>query len=488
MYSWEIDYGADGTIDVETELSSLEDASYIIETSDLGYGDKVSVSLLVQDPATGQCDWPCIIEMDGKKVPLGGTYTQLEGECFFKVYVPTKYGGKLVLTTDGGQLSNLVTPYASVNDDAFTPHDVIDVQQNPKHGWYFFTNEVQVGNVLSATLNQDVTAVNHQPWNYYFWSNLDSSLTLYSESGTETPLKKYDEIFGTNARAEEANDYIEVNGAQHSITHPSTCAQVSPFPVISWHGHCQGMAVASVLYKQPEAETMAQIDSQANAQNIPIFNQQTTLTQEEIEGLYGQVYESAMSSGFVSGYVDHWASQAPPVVSATPQSVNFEIVDRYCGQFHKSLEKVVAGQGRPLYANLRSKGLSTDAENWNNAIYSYVATYEEVAGNELVNKVIVTIIANDGENYPSIGLTAGRTIIYEYDLLYESSGEPNNSYSDDINQFIDIPEQNWISVSGDAVYTPGHVAEYVDSEQLAINSACNSEVGLQNVLILDSQN
>lgn len=428
-------------------------------------------------------------------MPLGGTYpelgsteTELEDVCFFKVYVPTKYGGHLMLQTTSGNLVDLVAPYGTVSPTGFDPLDAIDMNQSlPLHGWYYFRNTAfdPEAIVVSSSFNQNMTSNvdditnNKNVWDYYYWPN-KLGTNLYSDSAQGvSPLEDYDNFYGTTAKQEELSHYDFSGPIQYSTESPVTCETITPYEVESWHGHCQGGAIASVLYSQP----------------IPNNN---SFSQDELEGLYAQYYESSSSVGGLEGYGDYyWAMGLPAEV---PTSLSGEKSDRYCSHFHQSLERMLAGKKSPLLVNLRSSSLSDENGNsrgrevWNQAIYAYSASYEEVGDAPLRSRVQVTIFANSSLNYPSLGLTA-RMITYDYTIRYQEDGIAFDGFDDMNNMWIDDPELNWISVSGDGVFTPGTVVELesvseiqVLIDTMAMEHKCNSEVTLANIIALDSNN
>src|SRR6516225_640205 len=65
-------------------------------------------------------------------VPLGGSVGYQTGEQHFGVYVPTKFGGELTLTTTSGRIESIVGP------DGRHRTNGQDVGTNA-HGWYSFT-------------------------------------------------------------------------------------------------------------------------------------------------------------------------------------------------------------------------------------------------------------------------------------------------------------------------------------------------------------
>ena len=545
MYSWEIDYGADGTIDVETELSSLEDASYIIETSDLEYGDKISISLIVKAPSGAKCDWPCIIEMDAKKVPLGGSYIQEEGECFFKVYVPTKIGGTLQIKAaataadDAIQVGDFVD-LRKPNDPSiqltFDRLNVLGDNQNivdGLHGWYYFRSTEatnQTGLHISSLFDQDMMAMNSitgpdpladKPvtWDYWYYPNFETSngpnlfstAVLTDGDWSGAPLEKYDNIFGTTAKQTELSYFDLVADPETTTQSVTNCGSIAPSPISGWHGHCQGGAIASLLYQQPVPNTVAEMEVEAAFlldQGVPvnsdaIFN----LSADDLEGLYAAYYETSSTTGNVDGYGDYWYFSLTNKIAEAPQSIGGEIVDRYCGKFHQALERGIGESKRPILANLRASTLesivngipqSNGDQVWNQNIYRYTASYMEEEGDPHRSRVTVKIYANQNTPYPSPGLTE-RTIDYVYTIKYGSPEVPESGISYDSkvgNTFVNHPDLNWISASGGGVFTPGTIAEVSSISQIApltttVNgniSTCNNQLTIDNILALDKCN
>ena len=228
-------------------------------------------------------------------VPIGGSTSEQSGEQYFGIYVPTKFGGQLTITTTDGNVDKLTGP------DGKPRINGQEIGENV-HGWYTFavtgaTKPYQVSNTF-IQVGQSA----RKPWNYYYWPtksdaihepwaggnarvdtmrvfgddllvatpggyiapgqdivragpngivetpvaagddltwfpNMYDDLTFRGKDGTvystPSPMLKYDQVFNSSARNWEA-----ANSQNQDISR--------------WPGHCLGGAVASILLNEPE--------------------------------------------------------------------------------------------------------------------------------------------------------------------------------------------------------------------------------------------
>ena len=202
------------------------------------------------------------------KIPLGGSAT-LASNIIGKVYVPTMFGGDLTLSngtvqlfyTDGADLDYETAAQIYNGDlDASMVAEgdpcTYEVEED-EHGWYY----VKLSSAGSASIRATFVQMGEAdaiPWNGWYWPYPnDQNPNLYDDDGNYTPLKKYDEVYGTHARANE------------EAYQPSPDADT---------GHCWGWALASVSITQPPETTST---------NGVFFNQ------DEMEGLFTELADGS---------------------------------------------------------------------------------------------------------------------------------------------------------------------------------------------------
>src|SRR4051812_11922126 len=223
-------------------------------------------------------------------VPLGGSLVELTGDRHFGVYVPTRFGGELTITTTAGTVDAIVGP------DGRSRANGQEVGLNA-HGWYSFAVTGADKPYSVSTTFVQVGQSTRKPWNFYYWPtksdaihepwaggnarvdtmqafgddvlvatpgsyiapgqdivraganglletpctpgdeitwfpNLYDDLTARGTDGTlyqtPSPLLKYDQLFNTTARSWES-------------------AYAQNGDITRWPGHCLGAAVASIM-------------------------------------------------------------------------------------------------------------------------------------------------------------------------------------------------------------------------------------------------
>ncbi len=95
-------------------------------------------------------------------VPLGGSLEGQTGEHYYGVYVPTRFGGELRITTTVGKISELKGPNGVVRSNG---QDVGFDQ----HGWHTFKVEGATRPYTIATTLVQVGESTKRPWNFYYW-------------------------------------------------------------------------------------------------------------------------------------------------------------------------------------------------------------------------------------------------------------------------------------------------------------------------------
>jgi hypothetical protein len=230
------------------------------------------------------------------------------------------------------------------------------------------------------------------------------------EYQTPSPLLKYDQLFGTQAR------YWESVSTQNK-------------DISRWPGHCLGGAVASILLNEPVPAAW------------------TGMTVDELKALWAELGENHYNHR-----IGDYANEIPP----GPPRPGFDACDFKVPRVHAMLESHIRGEKKPVLANLRAfPPRGTINEVWNHGVYKYIATYQAIPGRgPRAVKISIELHANSGSMLN--GQDANdRVIKYEYSLVYGLDGrvdETNPAASD------------WISVTGDALYAPLNIMELVESQ------------------------
>jgi hypothetical protein len=427
-----------------------------------------------------------------QRLPLGLKLDGQSGVRSFGVFIPTRYGGELTVTVDGGKVGPIVGP------DGRERANGADVGLNA-HGWYTFTVKGNQDRFSVATTFVQVGRSQRKPWNFYYWPtkadsihepwsggngrvdtsqtfgddllvmppgeaiapgqdivlagpnglletpvapgddltwfpNLYDDLTFRGADGAEhlvpSPLLKYDQIFGTASRRWEA-----INSQNKEITR--------------WPGHCLGGAVASILLNEPNPAPSS------------------GLTRDELKALWAELGENHLRHSIGAYVID--IPPGPPRPGPDP-------CDGFAASVQKMLESHIRGRQIPLLSNLRAfppRG-SVD-EVWNHAIGAYSAKFTGVPDGDVHTAAIeVELVANsgsslDGQEEPS------RVVRYAYTVTYGPDGEVdlNQAYSND-----------WTAIDGAAQFAPLNVIEIVACDW----GGHNQQVTEANVRMLDLAN
>jgi hypothetical protein len=429
-----------------------------------------------------------------QRLSLGLTVDRQSGDRTFGVYIPTRFGGELTVTTTARDAK--VGPI--VGPDGREHASGADVGTNA-HGWYTFAIKGSQGEYSVSTTFVQVGRSRHQPWSFYYWPtkadsihepwaggngrvdtvqiygddvliaprggsvapgqdivlagpdgllqtppaagdhltwfpNLYDDLTYRGAEGAEylvpSPLLKYDHIFGTSSRRWEA-----INSQNKDITR--------------WPGHCLGGAVASILLNEP----------------TPVPG--SGLTRDELKALWAELGENHRNHQIGDYIVD--IPPGPPRPGPDP-------CDPFAASVHKMLEVHIRGRQIPLLSNFRAfPPRGTVDEVWNHAIGAYAARYTAVPGADVHTTAIeVELVANSGSSLD--GQEEGpRAARYTYRLTYGADGnvDLNQAYLDD-----------WIAIDGQAQFAPLNVIEIVASTW----AGHNPYVTEANVRMLDQAN
>jgi len=291
------------------------------------------------------------------KLKLGGTIPNVTQSGCYKVYVPSRWGGILSVTS---------APTVPTMPQQFFVVDLHDGKGKPyvngtdsgfsddHHGWYTFAVVgVGVANVANTFIEAGEASIH--PWNFYYYPKLDGGGThLFGAGGA---MEKYDTKFHSSAEAWEI--------ANHKIT-----------TALGWWGHCWGGSVASIILEQPAAVG--------------------TFTEDEVEGLATEFFEAtggdllAPTHGlFTADTATGTDNDDYPLV--IPNAAVVSAADRDVHTFHDALRKTLRVMKFPVQTDLRQTSGTGTAEVWNQGCYSYSSKLEEdpaAAGDEDTEKIL----------------------------------------------------------------------------------------------------
>ncbi len=388
-----------GSKDLNLQVEGLELGDVILEVKlvlgQLGYGPVIHT------------DRVKISNLKLKKIPLGGS-ANLSKVIIGKVYVPTKWGGVLKVSgtdvelfyNDGSDLDcdtaiKIFKGELDANRVAQGSPCSYTVPEN-KHGWYYAKITAASATAISSTFIQD-GAASTTPWNGWYWPSLDTANpNLYDQTGSYTPLKDYDTVYGTSERAAEEANY---SGGD------------------AWWGHCWGWSLAAIAKTQPAATT----------KNGVSFNQ------DEMEGLYSELAEGA-----TMGWAWRVGSPSSEIPAGPPTAATGEAVDGWPDDVHKGFRKYIRQRNKAMNGDLRDATGGDSDEVWNHDVYDYESTMQEApGGNEKIIEVTTGITSNT--DTPAMPPDTGkREDTYVYVLEYKNDGTIDGTSAD----------QNWKSCTG----------------------------------------
>lgn len=405
-----------------------------------------------------------------RPVPLGGVLAEQSGDCYFGVYVPTRFGGALTITSTAGSVSEIDGPDSKPRQNG----EEIGFNQ---HGWYRFRVSGAEGPYSVETKFVQVGQSKRKPWNYYYWPtkpdvihepwaggnarvdtvqvrgddefvatpggyiapgqdivhpgpnglletapaqgddltwfpNQYDDLTFRGGDGTlyqtPSPMLKYDQIFRSSARAWEA-------------------ANIQNREIQRWPGHCLGGAVASIVLNEPEPAVPG-------------------MTKDELKALWVELGENHFNHK-----IGDYANEIP----AGPPRPGADECDASVARFHNMLEQHIRGRREALLANLRAfPPRGSRNEVWNHGVGRYTAEFHAIPGKGPRSLSLkVAIEGNSGSSLNGKD-DQPRIIQYEYTLRYGLDGnvDLSNTYACD-----------WISVGGEALYAPLNLLQVVQS-------------------------
>ncbi len=426
------------------------------------------------------------------RVPIGGNLRDLKGEHRFAVYVPTRFGGVLTIQATDGKIQDLAGPGGRSQENGqdvgenhhgwYTfrvagsekPYSVQatfeQLALSSRQPWNFYywptktdcihepwnnynnrvdTYQVMGDDVLIATpgsyiaAGQDIVLAGANglletpvaPGDESTWfPNLSDDLEWSDAKGqrywTPSPLLKYDQLYGTSARAWEA-----ANTQNNKITR--------------WPGHCLGGAVASILLSEPTPAPGS------------------GMSRDELKALWAELGENHMNHR-----IGDFATNIP---SGPPQP-GWDPCDQFAPRVHAMLEHHIRGQKQILLANMRAfPPRGTADEVWNQGVGKYTAKYHSVPGrNELVVRLDVEVSANSGSCINGQD-DKPRLVNYSYIIAYNVNGDIDENRAG---------EADWLGVGGEAMFAPLNVLEVVQTTWQGHNPMVNEA----NIRALDLAN
>ncbi len=414
---------------------------------------------------------PPAVQQRVQPVPLGGSLSEQSGDRYFGVFVPTRYGGTLTVSSTSGEIETITGPDGKPRTNGTEVG--LDAQ-----GWYTFRVAAAEGEYAVSTKFVQVGESSRRPWNFYYWPTKGDSIhepwdgwngrvdTMYVNGddilvatpggpirpgqdivlpgpnglletmpaagdtstwfpnlyddltwrgadnnlyATPSPMLKYDQLFGAAARNWEA-----ANSQNKDIQR--------------WPGHCLGGAIASITLNEP----------------IPAPG--SGLTRDELKALWAELGEN---------HLNHTIGDFATDIPAGPPRRGYDLTDRYTSRVHAMLESHIRGKRQSLLANMRAfPPNGTPNEVWNQGVGKYTATYFAIPGKgERSVRLVVDLEANTGANLNEQD-PAPRKVTYEYTVVYGLNGviDETKGHLND-----------WIAVRGDALYAPLNVLEVLSS-------------------------
>jgi hypothetical protein len=133
-------------------------------------------------------------------VPLGGSLEAREGEHYYGVYVPTRFGGELTVKTSDGTVQDIKGP----NGAARTNGQDVGVDQQ---GWFTFkVTGAKKPYRVETTFVQKAES-QKKPWNFYYWPTKADSLHE-PWAGGNGRADTY-EVKGDDVRVYSPGSYVE---------------------------------------------------------------------------------------------------------------------------------------------------------------------------------------------------------------------------------------------------------------------------------------
>lgn len=428
-----------------------------------------------------------------RPVPLGGTLDNQRGDQYFGVYVPTRFGGNLTIVTTSGRVEQLTGPdgkprengedlgrenahgwYTFLIAGASEPYTIrtsfTQIGESNRRPWNFYYwptkgdsihepwaggngrvdtmylqgddewaaspgSPIKPGQDIVRPGPNGILETRPAPGDTSTWfPNLYDDLSYLGADNvlymTPSPLLKYDQLFGSSARAWEA-------------------ASTQNRDIRRWPGHCLGGAMASIQLNEPTPAPG------------------TGMSRDELKALWAELGEN---------HYNHQIGDNANNIPAGPPRPGPDVTDSFVPRFHNMLETHIRGQRKNLLANLRAfPPGGTPDEVWNHGVGKYTAKISAVPGRgERTVRIQLELVGNTGANLNE-GDIKPRVNLYEYILVYNQNGQV-----DETQPF----NADWISCGGEAMFCPLNVMDVVNSRW----QGHNPYVTESNVRALDLAN
>jgi hypothetical protein len=416
-------------------------------------------------------------------LPLGGSLAGQNGDHFFGVYIPTRFGGELTVKASSGKVVELKGPNGPIEKPRTNGQEIGFDQQ----GWYSFrvvgaqnpytveTTFIQVGQSLK------------KPWNFYYWPTKSDAIHEPWAGGNGRVDMDWSMVRGDDQMVASPGGYIPPgqdivlagpNGLLESLPPPGDEATwfpnlyddlswtgpnkerggeitifQTPSPLLKydqlfntqarlyeaniaqnkdisrWPGHCLGGAVASILLNEP----------------IPAPG--SGLTRDELKALWAELGEN---------HLNHRIGDYVTDIPYGPPHPGSDATDWKVPHMHAMFETHIRGERKPLLGNMRAfPPRGTTNEVWNQGIYKYISEYKAIPGRGPRAVAIKTEVHTNSGSMLNGQDDKDRVIYYEYALVYGLDGrvdETNPAAAD------------WISVAGEALFAPLNILELVQSQ------------------------
>ncbi|QEH32975.1 hypothetical protein OJF2_14670 [Aquisphaera giovannonii] len=436
-------------------------------------------------------------------VPLGGSLERQSGEHPYGVYIPTRFGGSLTISTTSGKVVELKGPSGPNQKARSNGEDIGQDQQ----GWYTFKVKGADKPFTVETKFVQAAQSARKPWNFYYWptkadsihepwaggnGRVDIDYTMvrgddqlirqpggYIPPGEDIVLagpdgrletlppagddatwfpNLYDDLTWTGPNKEKGNEVTIFQTPSPLLKYDQLFGTSARWweavnsqnkDISRWPGHCLGGAVASILMNEP----------------VPAPG--TGLTKDELKALWAELGENHLNHR-----IGDYATDIPP----GPPRPGPDECDWKAPRVHAMLETHIRGQKQALLGNMRAfPPRGTINEVWNQGIYKYVAQFKAIPGRgERAVNVKLELHTNSGSMLNGAD-DKDRVILYEYNIVYGLDGQVDET---------NPGAADWVSVGGEALFAPLNVLEVVQT----VWQGHNPYVTEANVRALDMAN
>ncbi|MFC1705681.1 hypothetical protein ACFL59_02530 [Planctomycetota bacterium] len=402
-----------------------------------------------------------------QKLPLGGKVKGKKQPGLFRVYFPSRDGGRLELETTAGTIE--------VRDPNGQPAKDTSGQAVAKgkkvafevplgaFGWYGIVVTGAASYEISSKMVVEGNAKDRDgsmlvPWHFYYFP-----FTKVNEEGH--PSKNWDKKFKAGAFDFESKSYwrseIDSRGAMrsglkgHCISkefveeyNKHLGREVVKYDDCWWWGHCDAASVASAIFTQPKATGgLKEADLEWAATEI---------------AMCGYALEIRFFLGGLSNN-----SRSHPSHTEIPKPDPGQSVDKDIGPFHEALIKLLKQEGGVALMDLRAEhedGKDKSPDVWNQSVYRFRMEIEQSGTDgpgkdeeglaRVVN--VKTVIHANADNHDSAGNPedpkgSGWNRELEYLLNYDPKGKVDAN-----NAANNVKKCSW-SKTGKQYYLPRYI-------------------------------